>query len=112
MGSCTSRLRAELVAPPSQGGNTKILYPQRPDPYLTRKERNEIQSLQASQRTNQNRKRSENGNGNGNGAKLERKETPSGIPGLTYDHAGRPVWRQEIANRSRSRIQIEHRESV
>jgi len=27
----------------------------------------------------------------GDGATLQRYETPSGIPGLTYDHAGRPV---------------------
>jgi hypothetical protein len=26
-----------------------------------------------------------------NGAQLGRMEIPSGIPGLTYDHAGRPV---------------------
>ncbi|TVY93203.1 hypothetical protein LAWI1_G003270 [Lachnellula willkommii] len=108
MGSCTSRLRAELAAPPPRK-NTKILYPQRPDPYLTRKE---IQSLQSQSSQNQQSSQRTNENGNGKGAKSERKETPSGIPGLTYDHAGRPVWRQEIANRSRSRIHFEHQESV
>ncbi|TVY30140.1 hypothetical protein LHYA1_G001098 [Lachnellula hyalina] len=108
MGSCTSRLRAELVAPPPRG-NTKILYPQRPEPYLTRKE---VQKQSHAQSQSQSSPRNENGNQSGNGAKLVRRETPSGIPGLTYDHAGRPVWREEIAHRSRSRIRIEHQESV
>ncbi|TVY43689.1 hypothetical protein LOCC1_G004648 [Lachnellula occidentalis] len=134
MGGCTSRLRAEMVAPP-QRDDAKIFYPQRPEPYLTRAERQILAQKQAAQR-NENRA--------GSGAKLERKETPSGILGLTYDHAGRPVsgcrcgcgcggveetwkkscvmlgyantvgplrWREEVANPP-PRIQVEHRESV
>jgi hypothetical protein len=58
------------VAPPARSGNWDGLAPQRPDPYVP-KER-QVEEDQ------------------GNGAPL-RKETQSGIPGLTYDHAGRPV---------------------
>jgi len=42
-----------------------------------------------------------------NGAPL-RRETQSGIPGLTYDQAGRPVWRDPNLNWDKSRI--EHHE--
>jgi len=74
MGGCLTRLKAEMAPPPPRSGNWDMMGPQRPDPYVAKK----VQSQG-------------NGNGNGIGNPLERKETPSGIPGLTYDHAGRPV---------------------
>jgi len=39
----------------------------------------------------------------GNGAPL-RREVASGIPGLTYDQAGRPVWRDPNLDWSKTTI--------
>ncbi|KUJ19248.1 uncharacterized protein LY89DRAFT_731656 [Mollisia scopiformis] len=88
MGSCMTRLKAEMVAPPSNSGNWEGLAPQRPQAYAPREPR---QRQQMEKDTN--------------GVLLGRRETASGIPGLTYDHAGRPVWREENA------IRVEHREN-
>jgi hypothetical protein len=77
MGSCMTRLKKEMVAPPSNSGNWEGLAPQRPQYDYTPRERPRQQQ------------QTEKGS---NGAPLGRRETPSGIPGLTYDHAGRPVY--------------------
>ena len=76
MGGCLTRLQAEMQTPPARDGNWKGLSPQRPEACVPRvyKEKREKDC----------------GNCNCNGAPL-RRETQSGIPGLTYDHAGRPV---------------------
>ena len=70
MGGCVSHLKKEMLAPPAQSGNWEGLNPQRPDPYVPRQKRTEMQN---------------------DGGPIQRKETPSGIPGLTYDQGGRPV---------------------
>ncbi|TVY84016.1 hypothetical protein LSUE1_G002962 [Lachnellula suecica] len=92
MGSCASRLKAEMVSPHShtqRSGSGDMLGPRRPEPYISK---TQSQSQ-------------------GNGAPLRRKETESGIPGLTYDHAGRPVWREENATRADG-VEVEHRERM
>ena len=66
-----TRLKAEMTTPPVRSGNREGLSPGRPEPYIP-KRRQESRSVLHPQA-------------------LERKETPSGIPGLTYDQAGRPV---------------------
>lgn len=76
MGSCMTRLKKEMVAPPPHSGNWEGLAPQRPQYSYTQRERSRErqQMVKAA-----------------NGVPLGRRETPSGIPGLTYDYAGRPV---------------------
>jgi len=68
MGSCATRLKAEMRAPPPRAANWQYLSPQRPEQQMPHTEAEDA----------------------GNGAPL-RRETESGIPGLTYDQAGRPV---------------------
>jgi hypothetical protein len=70
MGGCVSRMKKEMQAPPVQPGNWEGLEPQRPEPYVPRSNRREMKT---------------------DGGPIQRKETPSGMPGLTYDQAGRPV---------------------
>ena len=70
MGGCISHLEKEMRAPPARPGNWKGLGPQRPEPYVPRSGQREMQTDEGV---------------------VQRKETPSGIPGLTYDQAGRPV---------------------
>merc|ERR1711939_887499 len=77
MGSCMTRMKAEMVPPPPRAGNWQSCGPQRPETYIPE------ESQQA----------------------MYRKKTGSGVPGLTYDHAGRPVWREENA------VRVEHREN-
>jgi len=105
MGSCLTRLSAEMKAPPPRSSNWDSLSPQRPTAYVPEKQQKQ-RSL-------------------GNGEPLGRMETPSGIPGLTYDAAGRPVWVSPIRrlakctdvwdNRWREenavKVQSEHREN-
>lgn len=64
-----ARMKAEMVSPPPRSGNWEDLAPRRPDPYVPKEKRQTEE---------------------GSGAPL-RKETESGIPGLTYDQSGRPV---------------------
>ncbi|CZR61422.1 uncharacterized protein PAC_11318 [Phialocephala subalpina] len=71
MGSCMTRLEREMVNPPPNSGNWESLSPQRPEAYVPR-QRHQMEKVPS-------------------GAPLGRRETPSGVPGLTYDHAGRPV---------------------
>jgi hypothetical protein len=71
-------MEAEMKTPPPRSGNWEGLGPQRPEPYAPHKEREKQQSQM--KEVNE-----------GNGVPL-RKETQSGIPGLTYDQAGRPVY--------------------
>ena len=66
-------MEAEMKAPPPRSGNWDGLAPQRPEQYVPHKKQRQAKLED-----------------DGNGAPL-RKETQSGIPGLTYDHAGRPV---------------------
>lgn len=70
MGGCISHIKKEMRAPPARPGNWEGLNPQRPEPYVPRRNQTEMQN---------------------DGSPIQRKETPSGIQGLTYDHAGRPV---------------------
>lgn len=83
MGNCLIRLKAEMVSPPPKSGNWETLGPRKV-------------SLIDSQNT-QRRRISEKGwRGAEEGEKrnrlpLGRRETPSGIEGLTFDYAGRPV---------------------
>ncbi|KAH6712524.1 hypothetical protein BKA61DRAFT_86285 [Leptodontidium sp. MPI-SDFR-AT-0119] len=93
MGSCLTRMKAEMVPPPPRAGNWQSCGPQRADTYIPSEEQQEMYRKQTSQST-------------GNGAPLGRKETESGVPGLTYDHAGRPVWREENA------VRVEHKENM
>ncbi|CZT03431.1 uncharacterized protein RAG0_10184 [Rhynchosporium agropyri] len=93
MGSCMTRLKAEMVPPPPRSGNWQSCGPQRTEAYVP-DEKNQVMY------------RHKTAQSIGNGAPLHRKETESGVPGLTYDHAGRPVWREENA------VRIEHRENV
>lgn len=75
MGGCGSRLRSELTTPASysnHNSNNRILSPRRPDPYTARK----VKSVEEGGVCEEG---------------LKRMETPSGIPGLTYDVKGRPV---------------------
>ncbi|PMD55066.1 uncharacterized protein K444DRAFT_617508 [Hyaloscypha bicolor E] len=80
-----------MAAPPQNNGNWNSLSPQRPDAYAP-KPRQQVQKVRVPGTI---------------GAQLGRIETPSGIPGLTFDHAGRPVWREENAVKA----ETEHREN-
>ena len=73
MGSCLTRLNAEMQAPPPRSQNWDCLNPQRPTVYGPK----QMQQREGPRTVNS--------------APLRRMETPSGIPGLTYDAAGRPV---------------------
>ena len=75
MGACVSHLKKEMVSPPARSGNWEGLAPQRLEAHAPREKSHKLQSQSHA----------------GNGSALERRETPSGISGLTYDHAGRPV---------------------
>jgi len=66
------RLKAEMQAPPTHRRDPWNGVPRGPEPYDL---------------SSQGVRRKES---DGNGAPL-RRETQSGIPGLTYDQAGRPV---------------------
>ncbi|ESZ92237.1 hypothetical protein SBOR_7363 [Sclerotinia borealis F-4128] len=85
MGNCLVRLQAEMLSPPPNSGNWENLGPRKV-------------LLVNSQHAHM---RSKSGNGMGGSAECEkgmgvplgRRETPSGIEGLTFDYAGRPVWR-------------------
>jgi len=74
-----TRMKAEMVPPPPRAGNWQSCGPQRPETYIPE----ESQQAMYRKKTGQSC--------SGNGAPLGRKETESGVPGLTYDHAGRPV---------------------
>jgi len=76
MGSCVSHLKKEMAAPPQNNGNWNSLSPQRPETYVPHQQQ-KVQRVRVPS--------------NANGAQMRRMETESGIPGLTYDHAGRPV---------------------
>ncbi|KAL2064401.1 hypothetical protein VTL71DRAFT_4895 [Oculimacula yallundae] len=89
MGSCMTRLKAEMVPPPSRAGNWQSCGPQRMETYVP----DETQQAMYRKKT-------------ADGSQLQRKETESGVPGLTYDHAGRPVWREENA------VRVEHKENM
>jgi hypothetical protein len=67
-----TRLKAEMTTQPARPGNWEGFAPQRPEPYVHKEslERGRVTDPQA----------------------LERKETPTGIPGLTYDQKGCPVY--------------------
>jgi hypothetical protein len=93
MGGCSSRLRAELEAPPQRSQQKcQGLGPRRPSPHSssrhdpTSKDTNqrEYEAGREVQRTRAKQMYGEDG------APL-RRETQSGIPGLTYDQCGRPV---------------------
>lgn len=71
MGNCMTRLKREMVPPPCNSGNWEGFAPQRPHYETPKPQRQQMEKS--------------------NGAPLGRRETPSGIPGLTYDQAGRPV---------------------
>ncbi|PMD18346.1 hypothetical protein NA56DRAFT_251884 [Hyaloscypha hepaticicola] len=74
MGSCLTHLKKEMTAPPHNTGNWNSLNPQWPEAYVpTNTQRVKVHVSGA------------------NRAHLGRVETESGIPGLTYDQAGRPV---------------------
>ncbi len=68
-----------MVPPPPRSGNWEGFAPRRPEACVSRDPSQKFQNQQISQTKS------------GNGSVLMRKETESGIPGLTYDHAGRPV---------------------
>ena len=91
MGGCLTRLKAEMKAPPPQSGNWQSFNPQRPEPYIPDEHK---QGERHDQRRKQMKEGGNNNGGSngdhGNGAPL--RETPSGIPGLTYDWSGRPVY--------------------
>ncbi|KAK0125726.1 hypothetical protein ONS95_000274 [Cadophora gregata] len=93
MGSCMTRMKAEMVPPPPRAGNWQSCAPQRPETCIP----GEMQQVMYRKTTAQS---------SGNGSPLDRKETESGIPGLTYDQAGRPVWREENA------VRVEHKENM
>ncbi|KAJ8060805.1 hypothetical protein OCU04_009889 [Sclerotinia nivalis] len=85
MGNCFTRLEAEMVAPPPVPGNWENLGPRKA-------------IIMSSQHTHISTRSGRGGSGdeghkNGNRFQLGRRETPSGIEGLTFDCAGRPVWR-------------------
>lgn len=75
MGGCATRMKREMEAPPPRSANWEGLSPQRPVQYIP---------------DEKPRSGKENESNGSNGAPL-RRETESGIPGLTYDQAGRPV---------------------
>ncbi|KAF7884163.1 uncharacterized protein EAF01_011586 [Botrytis porri] len=84
MGNCLARLEAEMVSPPPIPENWKDLGPRK--------------ALLRSPPDAQARRRCKRENGSdgyeeGNRLLLVRRETSSGIKGLTFDYAGRPVWR-------------------
>ncbi|KAN0095558.1 hypothetical protein V8E51_016269 [Hyaloscypha variabilis] len=81
-----------MAAPPQNNGNWNSLSPQRPETYVPHQQQ-KVQRVRVPS--------------NANGAQMRRMETESGIPGLTYDHAGRPVWREENAVKA----ETEHREN-
>ena len=66
-----TRMSAEMKTPARRSGDWEGFSPQRPEPYASKpgQEYQQVLDPQA----------------------LQRKETPSGIQGLTYDQAGRPV---------------------
>jgi len=88
-----SHIKKEMQAPPPRSGNWEGLAPQRFYPYVPSKTR---------------QKQREHGEG-----QMRRLETPSGIEGLTFDQAGRPVWRDpRLAFHSKGEVpQVEHVES-
>jgi hypothetical protein len=83
MGNCLTHLRKEMQAPPARPGNWEGLSPQHPDVHSPSPKRD----VQAER---DQLKQYEINSDNKIGVPL-RKETESGIPGLTYDQAGRPV---------------------
>ncbi|KAF7926792.1 uncharacterized protein EAE98_006177 [Botrytis deweyae] len=84
MGNCLTRLEAEMVSPPPIPGNWKDLGPRKAI----------LRSPQHAQARRRCRRESRsNRHEEGNRLLLARRETSSGIDGLTFDYAGRPVWR-------------------
>ncbi|KAF5874048.1 uncharacterized protein Bfra_004054 [Botrytis fragariae] len=84
MGNCLTRLEAEMVSPPPIPGNWKDLGPRKAI----------LRSPQHAQA--RRRFRRESGSDRyeeGSRLLLARREKSSGIEGLTFDYAGRPVWR-------------------
>ncbi|ATZ52214.1 hypothetical protein BCIN_07g07040 [Botrytis cinerea B05.10] len=84
MGNCITRLETEMVAPPPISGNWKDFGPRKA---ISRSP----QHIQARRRCRREGRRDKHEEGNS--LLLARKETSSGIEGLTFDYAGRPVWR-------------------
>jgi hypothetical protein len=67
-----SHIKKEMQTPPPRSGNWEGLAPQRFEPY------------EHVQKSNRRQKQSD-------GGPIKRSETPSGIEGLSFDQAGRPV---------------------
>ncbi|KAF7901513.1 hypothetical protein EAF00_003734 [Botryotinia globosa] len=84
MGSCLTRLEAEMVSPPPIPGNWKDLGPRKA---ILRSSRH-AKARRRCRRESRIYRHEE-----GNRLLLARRETSSGIEGLTFDYAGRPVWR-------------------
>ncbi|TEY61286.1 hypothetical protein BOTCAL_0171g00100 [Botryotinia calthae] len=84
MGNCITRLEAEMVAPPPISGNWQDLGPRKA---ISRSP----QHVHARKRCRRGGRRDRHEEGNS--LLLARRETSSGIEGLTFDYAGRPVWR-------------------
>lgn len=101
MGNCFTHLAREMKAPPPRPGNWQGLSPRRPDVEQTTSRSRHVESNTQSPQPGSERKASraqsldskeilKQYDSGSNGAPL-RRETESGIPGLTYDQAGRPV---------------------
>ncbi|KAI9640141.1 hypothetical protein NHQ30_011543 [Ciborinia camelliae] len=86
MGNCLTRLKAEMLAPPPNPGNWESFGPRKD--VLIGPEHTQIR-----RRSGRGGSWSETLNERGNVVPFGRRETPSGIQGLSFDYAGRPVWR-------------------
>ncbi|TGO57244.1 hypothetical protein BOTNAR_0205g00100 [Botryotinia narcissicola] len=88
MGKCLTRLEAEMVSPPPIPGNWKDLGPRKA---ILRSPQHAMARRRCRRESTVYRHE------DGNRLLLARRETSSGIEGLTFDYAGRPVlctsWR-------------------
>lgn len=82
MGNCLARLEAEMVSPPPISGNWKDLGPRK----AILRSPHHAQARRRCRRESRTCRHEE-----GNRLLLARRETSSGIDGLTFDYAGRPV---------------------
>ncbi|APA14446.1 hypothetical protein sscle_13g092160 [Sclerotinia sclerotiorum 1980 UF-70] len=82
MRNCLTRLEAEMLAPPPVPGNWEYLGPRKA---IT------MSSQGMKIRRRRKRESEDERHRNGNHFQLGRRETSSGIEGLTFDYAGRPV---------------------